>query len=76
MSLYLRNQNNLDSAIDDIFKEVIISEDGSQKKVIKEKIYYDEYLERMINIALRKRSLVKDKSKNYCAHLEKNEIKK
>jgi Ca2+-binding EF-hand superfamily protein len=72
--LYLRHQNKLNSAIDDIFKVVINDSQGNEKKVIKDKIYYEEYLKRMIDLALRKRAEVKGKRKNYCELIYKEKI--
>jgi Ca2+-binding EF-hand superfamily protein len=72
--LYIRNGGqNLNSAIQDIFEITVKDENGNDKKFIKEKTYYEEYLHRIMTLALKKRASVKDRQKNYGKYIEKKE---
>lgn len=69
--LYIRYGDQFNSAIQDIFQITIKDENGNQKNVIKEKVFYEEYLHRMMSLALKKRAIVKDRMKNYCQYIDK-----
>ncbi len=75
--LYIRHGGQgLNSAIDDIFAVSVKDEEGKNKKVIRDKTLYQEYLNRMLYNALSKRAIVKDRKKNYCSYFQSEAIKK
>jgi Ca2+-binding EF-hand superfamily protein len=71
--LYIRYGEKFNSAIDDIFKIMIKDQQDQIKKAIKDKVYYEEFIQKMISIALKKRAAVKDKRKNYCSYISKED---
>lgn len=71
--LYIRHGADFNSAIDDIFKIMVKDEKGQMKKAIKGKVFYEEFIQKMTNIALKKRAVVKDKRKNYCSYINKED---
>jgi hypothetical protein len=71
--LYIRHGEKFNSAIDDIFKIMVRNEEGVEKKAIKDKVFYEEFIHRMTTIALKKRAVVKDKRKNYCSYISKED---
>ena len=70
--LYVRYGEKFNSNIEDIFQIIVKNIDGD-KKAIKEKVDYEEFTQRMGNIALKKRAGVKDRRTNYCSYIVKEE---
>ena len=66
--LVVRNNNGLDNAINDIFDIEKKDEKGNIKRTgkKKERMNFKEFSERMHNLSLRKRTLLKNKKKLFC----------
>ena len=75
--LYIRNNNGLDNAINDIFAIEIKDEKGIIKRTKNKKdfVNYEEFQERMHSLSLRRRTLLMNQKKIFCDKVKEEAMK-
>jgi Ca2+-binding EF-hand superfamily protein len=66
-------QKNSDKVIEDMFMITVTDPDSNvTRKVIKDRIDFEEFLYRMKNLALKKRAYIKERVLNYCEYINED----